>query len=63
MESRRLERQTIASLETTRCWLVLREQAANADGSALIQAVFDRAATFAGGDFQDDATVVVMSIR
>jgi hypothetical protein len=50
-------------LETTRCWLVLREQAANADGSALIQAVFDRAATFAGGDFQDDATVVVMSIR
>jgi sigma-B regulation protein RsbU (phosphoserine phosphatase) len=42
---------------------VLREQPANADGSALIQAVFDRAATFAGGDFQDDATVVVMSIR
>jgi sigma-B regulation protein RsbU (phosphoserine phosphatase) len=42
---------------------VLHEQPSGADGSALIDAVFERAAAFAGGDFQDDATVVVMSIR
>jgi len=42
---------------------VLREQPAAAEGSALIHAVFERAAAFAGGDLQDDATVVVMSIR
>jgi sigma-B regulation protein RsbU (phosphoserine phosphatase) len=42
---------------------VLREQPAGADGGALIEAVFARAAAFAGGDFQDDATMVVMSIR
>jgi phosphoserine phosphatase RsbU/P len=42
---------------------VLREQSAGTDGTALIQAVFEHAAAFAGGDFQDDATVVVISIR
>jgi sigma-B regulation protein RsbU (phosphoserine phosphatase) len=42
---------------------VLREQQAGADGRALIEAVFAHAAAFAGGDFQDDATVVVMSVR
>jgi serine phosphatase RsbU (regulator of sigma subunit) len=35
----------------------------DADGGALIEAVFERATAFAGGDFQDDATVVVLSIR
>ncbi|HEY7187670.1 MAG TPA: SpoIIE family protein phosphatase [Vicinamibacterales bacterium] len=42
---------------------VLSAQPLDADGGALIEAVFERATAFAGGDFQDDATVVVLSIR